>query len=246
MNEENILKLPNYEGPLELLLSLIAKNEVDIFDIPISLITQQYMDYIYTMNSFNIELATDFVVMAAKLIEIKSKMMLPKETDEETGEEIDPREELVKRLLEYSAFKNIASTLSQMESEYVRHFSREQFFYEELNNSNDELDLTAEMIISAMSRVLLKRRIRIEEDLPMIMSTEEFSVDEIMLDLSGKLREKQTLTFEEIIISHPTKAYISSVFLAILEMYKTGEIILTQEYLHSDILIKKSEKNAGN
>lgn len=240
MNEENILFLPNYEGPLDLLLGLIAKNEVDIFDIPISDITKQYMNYIYAAKSFNIELATEFVVMASTLIEIKSKMMLPKETDEETGEEIDPRDELVARLIEYAAFKNIALHLSEKEGSFELHFSREQDFFEEFTD-NTNLELTAEMIIKAMSKVLLKRKVRIEENAPILMETEEYSVENLISDISLRLSQKKILTFDEIISIHPTKAYITSIFLALLEMYKTGDISISQESAYSDITIKKTE-----
>ncbi len=240
MNEENILFLPNYEGPLDLLLGLIAKDEVDIFDIPISSITKQYMNYIYTARSFNIELATEFVVMASTLIEIKSKMMLPKETDEETGEECDPRDELVARLMEYAAFKNIAITLQDKEIAYELHFSREQDFIEDMKD-NSNLELTAEMIIKAMSKVLLKRKVRIEESAPILMQTEEYSVEKLMTDISARLISKKELTFDEIISHHPTRAYITSIFLALLEMYKTGDITISQESAYSDITIRKTE-----
>ncbi|MBR6801692.1 MAG: segregation/condensation protein A [Eubacteriaceae bacterium] len=236
MNEENILTLEKFSGPLDLLLSLIAKNEVDIFDIPISEITKQYMNYIYAANSFNIELAAEFVVMASTLIEIKSRMMLPKEIDEETGEEIDPREELVARLIEYSQFKAIASHLAKAEGDYSLRFSREQDYFEDIVD-NTNLQLTSEMILKAMSKVLLKRKIRIEENSPMLMETEEYSVEVLISDLQAKLREKRRLTFDEIISSHPTRAYMTGIFLAILEMYKMGEITISQEYSYSDITV---------
>ena len=242
MNEENILFLDNYEGPLDLLLALIAKNEVDIFDIPIAQITKQYMAYIYRAESFNIELAAEFVVMASTLIEIKSKMLLPKETDEESGEEIDPRDELVARLIEYAAFKNIAEEISKHEGGYYLNFSREQEFFGDMTD-NTNLDLTAEMILKAMSKVLLKRKVRIEENSPMIMHTEEFSVEILMADISERIKKKKEMTFDEIISSHPTRAYITAIFLALLEMYKTGEIDIYQEIRYSDIKIKYRENN---
>ncbi len=242
MNEENILFLDNYEGPLDLLLALIAKNEVDIFDIPIAQITKQYMAYIYEAESFNIELAAEFVVMASTLIEIKSKMLLPKETDEESGEEIDPRDELVARLIEYAAFKSIAEEISKHEGGYYLNFSREQEFFGDMTD-NTNLDLTAEMILKAMSKVLLKRKVRIEENSPMIMHTEEFSVEILMADISERIKKKKEMTFDEIISSHPTRAYITAIFLALLEMYKTGEIDIYQEIRYSDIKIKYRENN---
>ncbi len=241
MNEENILVLEKFEGPLDLLLSLIAKNEVDIFDIPIFDITRQYMAYIYAAESFNIELAAEFVVMAATLIEIKSKMLLPKEVDEESGEEIDPREELVLRLMEYASFKNIALEISKMEGQYSQLFSREAEFFEDIID-NTNLDLTSEMIIKAMTKVLLKRKIRIEENSPIIMQTEEYSVEELMEELSEKIRAKKEMTFEEIISRHPTRSYITGIFLALLEMYKTGEITIHQESQFSDIVLKRVNK----
>ncbi len=240
MNEENLLFLDNFEGPLDLLLNLIAKNEVDIFDIPISEITKQYMTYIYAAEEFNIELAAEFVVMAATLVEIKSKMLLPKEIDEESGEEIDPREELVARLVEYAAFKNIALVLSQKEGGYSLMFSKDREYFEDITD-NENLDLTAEMILKAMSRIIIKRKVRIEENSPVVIENEEYSVEELMEELSFRLSSENILTFDEIISYHPTRSYITGIFLAILEMYKMGEITLSQESQYSDIIIKKSE-----
>jgi segregation and condensation protein A len=114
--EKHTIQTSAYEGPLDLLLSLIIKNEVDIYDIPIFEITEQYMQYIYCMNEMNIEVASEFIVMAAKLIEIKSKMLLPKSEDDE--EQPDPREELMLRLLEYKLFKSLGEEIKCYEPSY--------------------------------------------------------------------------------------------------------------------------------
>jgi len=108
-------KLEHFEGPLDLLLHLIEKDKINIYDIPIFDITEQYLAYIKNLESEDLDFTSDFLVMAATLIEIKSKMLLPKEIDEQTGDEVDPRDELVQRLIEYKKFKQLAIELSDLE-----------------------------------------------------------------------------------------------------------------------------------
>ena len=122
MAQELRFKLEKFEGPLDLLLHLIERDKIDIFDIPIVQITAEYMDYITQMEEEDLDLVSDFLVMAATLLEIKSRMLLPKEVDEETGEEVDPRAELVARLLEYRKYKYMAEQLENQEDEAELYF----------------------------------------------------------------------------------------------------------------------------
>ena len=122
MAQELRFKLEKFEGPLDLLLHLIERDKIDIFDIPIVQITAEYMDYITTMEEEDLDLVSDFLVMAATLLEIKSRMLLPKEVDEETGEEVDPRAELVARLLEYRKYKYMAEQLENQEDQAELYF----------------------------------------------------------------------------------------------------------------------------
>ena len=124
MNEPMNVKLPSYEGPLDLLLDLIQKNEMDIRNIEVSLIAQQYLDYINQMRNLNLEIAGDFLVMAATLLYIKSKMLLPLDEEEKEEEGPDPRAVLIEKLLEYQAFKQAAHELGALETERGKVFTR--------------------------------------------------------------------------------------------------------------------------
>ena len=127
--EQYKVHLESFEGPLDLLLHLIEKNRIDIYDIPIALLTEQYMDYLAKFKEFNIEVASEFLVMAATLLQIKSKILLPdtkvEEVNEDDTDEVDPRKELVERLLEYRRYKEVSSILGEMADEAGKRFFRE-------------------------------------------------------------------------------------------------------------------------
>lgn len=141
--EQLEFKLEHFDGPLDLLLHLIDKDKVDIFDIPIVEITAQYMEYVNQMEEEDLDVISDFLVMAATLLEIKSRMLLPKEIDEESGEEIDPRQELVERLLEYRKYKYMAVQLEKREDGADTYFYREKQIPEEVEKYVPPVDLDA-------------------------------------------------------------------------------------------------------
>ena len=149
-----------FEGPLDLLLNLISKNEIDIYDIPIAQLTEQYMQYMYTANELNIDLASEFIVVAAQLIEIKSKMLLPPEVDE-NEEEIDPREELISRLLEYTVYKNISSYMKTKEENYFSIVEKDPEYFPQLKDDYANIDINAEMLAKALRAVCAKYQIRL-------------------------------------------------------------------------------------
>ena len=137
--DELKVELEVFEGPLELLLKLIEKNKVDIYDIPIALITKQYMDYLEAMERTDMEIMSEFIVMAATLLNIKSKLLLPREKNEE-GEDIDPREELVKQLLEYKIYKYMSYELKDMRTDASRSLFREVPLPDSLVNATPAID----------------------------------------------------------------------------------------------------------
>ena len=141
--KNSILHLSSFEGPLDLPLHLSSKNEIDIYDIPIVEITKQYLDYIYNLNDLDMEVASEFVVMASTLLEIKSKMLLPVEVDE-NEEEIDPREDLVARLIEYKAFKELTKELKESEKIYNSTVTKDPEYYSEIKEEYvvEDIDLT--------------------------------------------------------------------------------------------------------
>ena len=234
----NPIQLEVFEGPLDLLLSLISQHEIDIYDIPIAEITNQYMDYIYTMNELNIELASEFIVMAAQLIYIKSKILLPIE-DDIMEEEIDPREELIKRLVEYKIFKQISRYIKDHEQSYANIITKEPDYFPELKNDLSEIEIEARLLASAMRNLLINHKIRIE-NLPESyeIETESISVEDRMIYISELLLSMRTINFSEIFDKHPTKPNIIASFLAVLELLKRNIVCLQQDNIYGEIRIQ--------
>jgi segregation and condensation protein A len=222
INEESPykVKLEVFEGPLDLLLHLIKENEIDIYDIPIALITQQYLEYLDLMKELNIELAGEFLVMAATLIHIKSKMLLPPSEDEtEVEEEIeDPRAELVQRLLEYKRFKEAAEELALRETEWRDVFPRQPVKPESLIGEEEPIlsDISLFDLLSALRRVLE----RVPEKAFYEVTREELSLKEKISMLLERLESKEGLTFDELFSQDTTKAEVIVTFLALLEVIR--------------------------
>ena len=256
---EMTFKLEVFEGPLDLLLHLIDINKIDIYDIPIAMITDQYMDYIHRMQIEDMDVTSDFLVMAATLLRIKSKMLLPveKADAEETGE--DPRMELVNRLLEYKTYKYIAQELKD------RVFLAAQTLYKPTTIPDDmvyieppvDLDaLVGDMNLEKLHRIfqsVMKRQFdkidpirskygRIEQE-PVKLSDKMTSIRRIVTD------RKKPVSFRGLLTLQSTKEEVIVTFLAILELMKDGSVTIVQEHLFDDILISpgdnmdKSEEN---
>ena len=158
------IKLEAFEGPLALLMHLIDKNQIDIYDIPIAVVTEQYIAYIRTMEEFNIEVASEFLVMAATLLQIKSRMLLPKPPAAEQAEdEVDPRQELVERLLEYRRFKQMAGTLEEMMRAREQFVARPPgYFAQTLIRSGSRTEMVTAFL--ALLELIRLKRIKIEQD----------------------------------------------------------------------------------
>ena len=228
--------IDDFEGPLDLLLHLIKEAKMDIMDIEIEKITQQYLDFLDLQKKMDLEIASSYLVMASELIEIKSKLLLPRETlDEE--EEIDPREDLINRLLEYQAYKDITKELQENEALRREIFTQAR---ENLTNYLDEdakldTDVTLDDLMEALKRYLVRK----EEKKPLHTSvtTKEVSVsgrrDSIKKILKSRKRVKFTELFEDF-----SREYIVATFLAILEMAKEKEIKIVQENTFDEILVE--------
>ncbi len=239
--EKHTIQTPAYEGPLDLLLSLIVKNEVDIYDIPIFEITEQYMHYIYFMDEMNIEVASEFIVMAAKLIEIKSKMLLPK--SEEDEEQPDPREELVLRLLEYKLFKSISEEIRAYEPAYQSVLSREPFFFAENADQYSEIELNTMILTCAMRSVLAKRGLSEETSFDTYtLETERYTLEARTAQIIDQIETRGSLSFFELADDCLTKKDLIVTFLAILELLKLNAVTLSQTHNFDDISIIKAEK----
>ncbi|MBR1671057.1 MAG: segregation/condensation protein A [Butyrivibrio sp.] len=239
------IKLQVFEGPLDLLLHLIDKNQIDIYDIPIVTITEQYMAYINAMQREDMDVTSEFLVMAATLIDIKCKMLLPKEVNEE-GEEEDPRAELVEKLLEYKMYKYMAYELKDRQTEAGMSWYRKKDLPKEVRDYEMPLDLSnliGDATLSKLNTIfqdLLKRQ---EDKVDPIRSKfgniekEEIDMDEKTLYIRAYIREHKTFSFRQLLEKQHSKTEIIVTFLVILEEMKLGEIEIKQNGTFADIMI---------
>ncbi len=235
------IKLEAFEGPLDLLLHLIEKNKIDIYDIPIVEITAQYLDYIRQMETNDMNV----LVMAATLIDIKCRMLLPKEVDEE-GEEEDPRAELVQKLLEYKLYKYMSLELRDRQVDAAKNLYREQKLPPEVALYKPPLDydqLIGDMTLSRLHEIFKTIIRRQEEKIDPIRSRygniekEEIDMDVKLLYVEAYAREHRHFSFRRLLEKQASKMEIIVTFLIVLELMKTGRISINQENLFDDIMI---------
>lgn len=214
------IKLDIFEGPLDLLLYLIRKNEIDIYNIPIALITEQYLEYLDMMRSLNLDLAGEYLVLAATLIHIKSRLLLPPVEDEEGGEEgQDPRAELVRQLLEYQTFKEAALTLEARPLLDRDVFSRGSTA-EDPEAAEDEEEATIEVGIFELVQAFRAIIAGLDKSDDLVIDTERMSLKDRINEIMEQLSEKKQLTFTELLGDRTDRRGIVYTFLAILELMK--------------------------
>lgn len=243
------VKLEVFEGPLDLLLHLIDKNKIDIYDIPMVEITEQYLDYIRQMETEDMNVMSEFLVMAATLLDIKCRMLLPKEVNEE-GEEEDPRAELVQKLLEYKLYKYMSFELRDRQVDAGKNYFREQMLPEEIEAYRQPVDyeeLIGDMNLQKLHEIF-KTMIRRQVDKidPIRSKYGNIEKDEIDLDaktiyIEDYVRTHRTFSFRKLLEKQNSKMEIIVTFLVILEMMKMGKICIMQEDIFSDILITSNE-----
>lgn len=236
------IKLQIFEGPLDLLLYLVKKDHLNIYDIPIASVTEQYLEYLNLMQLLDLNIAGEFLVMAATLMQIKSKMLLPaQETQGLEEEETDPREELVKRLLEYEKFKQIAEELRQKENNQRDVFKRPKVEIGQPVSDNKEVYFEASIfdLINAFSAAL--------KDVPKEVFYEvikdEFTIEEKIHDILHLLLISPGIKLSELFNKAKNKIEIIVYFLAILELIRMKEIIIMQRELFQEIEITKNKEN---
>jgi len=212
------VRLDIFEGPLDLLIHLIKKNEVNIYDIPIAVITKQYLEYIDLMRELNLDLAGDFLVMAATLIHIKSRMLLPRPdpTQEDAGE--DPREALVRRLIEHQKYKAAAELLHERETLREAQWMRPDERVSAITGEEVEPELEVDLftLLSAFRDVLERARQRPRLELPL----EQISIEQRIEQLLSRLSETKACGFEDLFSDLDTKSGMIITFLALLEMIR--------------------------
>ena len=228
-------KINDFEGPLDLLLHLIKESKMDIMDIKIEVITQQYIDFLDKQEKMNLEVSSEYLVLASELIEIKSKLLLPNNKTEEDEEEVDPREELVNRLLEYQAYKDITKVLQEKElirrDIYTKIPENINNYVEE--NTEIQSDVTLDDLLSAFQKYYQRKLAN--KPLNTKVTVNEISVSSRRHDIKRILKEKKKVSFFELfpIVS---KEYVVATFLAILEMAKKKELKITQKESFDDII----------
>ena len=236
--------LEAFEGPLDLLMHLIEKEKVDIYDIPIAKITDQYIEYFKTMQSIDLNVTSEFLVMAATLLEIKSKMLLPsssKEDEQLEIEEIDPREELVRRLLEYKKFKAAAEDLRAKGDIQSKVFFKPKEELEEFIEQDFELEkVDFKELFVAYINVLNRSKDNIKEINLTEIQRDELTIEDCMDNLGNLIKEKKRIKFEELFDDDITKTRVVVIFLSILELIKLKKIKVIQEQNFGDIIIKSN------
>ncbi|NLL82406.1 MAG: segregation/condensation protein A [Tissierellia bacterium] len=229
-----------FEGPMDLLLSLIKKDEIDIYDIPINTITEQYLGYIRKMGELNLEVTSEFLVMAATLIEIKSKMLLPKDKTVEDGVEIevDPRDELVQRLIEYKTYKEIAEKLKESEIIESRVFYKPREDLSIFDDPVEELgNLDLDKLLKAINSIITRKTndnelLDFEE-----LHREEYTLDECTDNIKSRLSKSERVLFSDLLSIRTSKGEVIAYFLSILELVRLKSIWVEQDDSFSDILI---------
>ena len=235
-------KINEFEGPLDLLLHLTKENKMDIMNIEIEKITEQYISYLNEQEKMNLEIASEYLVMASELIELKSKLLLPNPKVEETEEEqVDPREELVNRLLEYQAYKEITKVLKEKEELRKEIYTKSP---ENIKNYIEEdtklsSDITLDDLVEAFKKYLERKK----ESRPLKtkVTTNEISVSSRRLEIKSILKKKPKVSFFEL-FPVLNKEYIVATFLAILEMAKNKELKITQNKNFDDIICEVQDE----
>lgn len=239
------VKLQVFEGPLDLLLHLIDKNKIDIYDIPIVEITNQYMEYIRAMEKEDLNVMSEFLLMAATLLDIKCRMLLPKEINEE-GQEEDPRQELVEQLLQYKMYKYMAYELRDRQVEGERAIYREPDIPEEVQEYVEPVnleELLGDLTLAKLNRIFRDVMRRQDEKIDPIRSgfgkieKEEVSLPEKLDYVEKYAVNHSVFSFRQLLKKQGSKVQLVVTFLAVLELMKTGKIKIEQKQPFDDICI---------
>jgi len=231
--EDIKLTLGEFSGPLDLLLFLIKQEQANIFDIPIARITDEYLKYIRLMKTLDLSLAADFLVMAATLIEIKSKMLLPREITGESDEEIeDPRQELIDRLLEHQKFKNAAEMLYERVTVEQAVFRRGQI---ESDENNLETNASVFDLLAVFQKILARHK----EEIKLEIEREEMSLADMLKHIRAKIFQAKEINLLELFGAMRTRQELVLAFIAVLELVRTESISLLQRKTFGDVILKK-------
>ena len=232
---EITLKIDDFEGPLDLLLHLIKEKKMDIMNVKLEIIIDEYLDFINKMEQMNLNIASSYLIMASELLEIKSKMLLPR-FEEEDSEEEDPKETLINKLIEYQKYKDISEEFRDLEKNRKMIFTkmpeniREYYEKDSIVNNGG---VTLEDLIQAFQKFLDRKQL--EQPLHTKVTTKEMSVEERTISIRNILKSKKKVNFVDL-FDVLNKEYVVVTFLAILEMARKKELLITQESEYGDII----------
>ncbi len=249
------VKLEVFDGPLDLLLHLIEKNKVDIFDIPIVIITDQYLDYVAQMQERNMDVMSEFLVMAATLLRIKSKMLLPKDDEEDDEDEEDPRQELVERLLEYKLYKYASFELKDRQVDAGKVFYKEPTIPDEVKNFDEDVDydellgdVTLAKLQEVFDMVMQKQVDKIDPIRSKFgeIEKEDINIEDQMIHVEEYAMLHGRFSFRQLLEEKKGKSYLIVTFMSVLELMKTGILKIVQDSLFGEIEIEYNNKNRND
>jgi segregation and condensation protein A len=244
------IKLPLFEGPFDLMLFFIERDELDIYDIPISKITNDFLDYVHHLEKMEIEVASDFILFAATLMKIKSRMLLPRPELNEKGEEIDPREELIRNLLEYKKYKSVIEDLAQLEANRLSKEKRGNLTKELLELSKND-DVEAEMqhvdlykLLKVFQKCMARLASRVDETKHTVIQY-PYTIEQQKDFVLEKISFKKQVPFEELIQYNPEKIFVIYTFLAILELLQLSYVTIIIGEGYNNFWVEKTEPIAA-
>ncbi len=238
------VRLEHFEGPLDLLLYLIREHEVDIYDIPISLVTQQYLQYLELLKLLDLEVGSEYLLMAATLLRIKSKMLLPRRSEEEEDEAVDPREELVLRLLEYRQFKEAAGVLNEHQDR-----SADVFYHPPAENVDEDLNgvetldtrLVGNLNLWDLLQAFKFTLDRARDDFDRTVERETLSIEDRMDDILDNLKKQKNLFFSSLFQEDLSRSFLIVTFLALLELIRQNRVVFEQTDTLGEIWLTLSD-----
>jgi segregation and condensation protein A len=244
------IKLPLFEGPFDLMLFFIERDELDIYDIPISKITNDFLEYVHQLEKMEIEVASDFILFAATLMKIKSRMLLPRPELNEKGEEIDPREELIRNLLEYKKYKSVIEELAQLEANRLSKEKRGNLAKELLELSKNE-DVEAEMqhvdlykLLKVFQKCMARLASRVDETKHTVIQY-PYTIEQQKDFVLEKISFKKQVPFEEFIHYKPEKIFVIYTFLAILDLLQLSLVTIIIGDGYNNFWVEKTEPIAA-
>lgn len=235
--------IDNFDGPLDLLLHLIKSSDIDIYDISIEEISKQYLDYIQAMKELNLDVASEYLVMASELMVIKSMLLLPQTKLEDEDYEEDPREQLIQRLIEYKQYKELVDDFKTLEEERKKTFSKESSDLQQYKRDNDEIDLgdtTLDDLILAFQKFLERKQL--DKPLNTTITKKEYSIQQRSREIKDVLKVKKNIEFSEL-FEEFNRGYIVVTFLSVLDLAKKNDLIIKQENNFQKIYLSTRESD---